>query len=90
MRDIEEFLSQVCYKTFTEFCQRLTRLKSLCNWNIIPFPDRVVLKQMTEPYLLPKFEILVDDCLGSQLTFMAVIYQWTILPTLIIGGLSGT
>ena len=64
MRDIEEPSSQVCYKTFAESCQHLTGLKSLCNWNIITFPDRVVLKQMEEPYLLPKFEILVDDSLG--------------------------
>ncbi len=50
---------QVHYKTFTEFCQRLTKLKSLQNWNIGTFSDRAVLKQVEIPYVLPKFEIVV-------------------------------
>lgn len=55
---------QVHYKTFTEFCQRLTKLKSLQNWNIGTFSDRAVLKQVEIPYVLPKFEIVVDDSLA--------------------------
>ena len=47
-----------------EFCQRLSQLKGLHNWNIRTFTDRVVLQQMVEPFLLPKFEIAVDDSLG--------------------------
>lgn len=55
---------QVHYKTFTEFCQRLTKLKSLQNWNIGTFSNRAVLKQVEIPYVLPKFEIVVDDSLA--------------------------
>ena len=55
---------QVHYKTFTEFCQRLTKLKSFQNWNIGTFPDRAVLKQVEIPYVLPKIEIVVDDSLA--------------------------
>lgn len=64
VKGTEEPSLQFCYRTFTEFCQRLARLKSLSNWHIGTFLARVVLKQMMEPYLLPKFEILVDDSLG--------------------------
>ena len=64
VRNIEEPSVKVCYKTMREFCQRLSQLKSLHNWNIRTFTDRVVLQQMVEPFLLPKFEIAVDDSLG--------------------------
>lgn len=64
VRDPIKTLSpQVHYKTFTEFCQRLTKLKSLQNWNIGTFSDKAVLKQVEIPYVLPKFEIVVDDSL---------------------------
>ena len=63
VRDLIKKL-QVHYKTFTEFCQRLTKLKSLQNWNIGTFSDRAVLKQVEIPYVLPKFEIVVDDSLA--------------------------
>ncbi|RMX56832.1 hypothetical protein pdam_00025512, partial [Pocillopora damicornis] len=66
---------QVHYKTFTEFCQRLTKLKSLQNWNIGTFSDRVVLKQVEIPYVLPKFEIVVDD----RLAFTSGIYPYVVL-----------
>ena len=64
MRNIEEPSVKVCYKTFSEFCQRLSGLKGISNWNFRTFPDKVVLQLMEEPYLLPKFEIAVDDSLG--------------------------
>ena len=39
-------------------------LKSLEEWNIKQSSDRVVLKKVLEPYLLPELEIVVDDSLG--------------------------
>ena len=64
---IKNPLPQVHSKTFKEFCQRLTKLKSLQNWNIGTFSDRAVLKQVESQYALPKFEIVVDDSLPFTL-----------------------
>ena len=64
VRNIEEPSVKVCYKTFSEFCQRLSGLKGISNWNFKTFRDKVVLQLIEEPYLLPKFEIAVDDSLG--------------------------
>ena len=66
VRNIEEPSVKVCYKTFSEFCQRLSGLKGISNWNFRTFTDKVVLQLMEEPYLLPKFEIAVDDSLGFK------------------------
>ena len=54
----------VCYKTFSELCQRTHNLKSLNAWNIKVMSERVVLKKEAEPFLIPKFEIVVDESLG--------------------------
>ena len=54
----------VCYKTFSELCQRTQNLKSLNAWNIKVMSERVVLKKEAEPFLIPKFEIVVDESLG--------------------------
>ena len=64
VRNIEEPSVKVCYKTFSEFCQCLSGLKGISNWNFKTFRDKVVLQLIEEPYLLPKFEIAVDDSLG--------------------------
>ena len=66
VRNIEEPSVKVCYKTFSEFCQRLSGLKGISNWNFRTFTDKVVLQLMEEPYLLPKFEIAVDDSPGFK------------------------
>ena len=54
----------VYYKTFSELCQRTQNLKSLNAWNIKVMSERVVLKKEAEPFLIPKFEIVVDESLG--------------------------
>ena len=54
----------VCYKTFSELCHRTQNLKSLNERNIKVMSDRVVLKKEADPFLIPEFEIVVDESLG--------------------------
>lgn len=56
-----------CYKSFRELCQRAQGLKSLKKWKLKPFPDRLVIKKVVEPFLLPEVEIMIDDSLGYTL-----------------------
>ena len=53
-----------CYKDFTELCKRVNGLKSCNAWNCRVLSERLVLKKMLEPFLLPEMEIVVDDGLG--------------------------
>ena len=55
------------YKSFSEFCQRVQGLKSLKKWKIKTFQDRLVIKKVVEPFLLPEVEIMIDDSLGYTL-----------------------
>lgn len=52
------------YSTFQEFSQRATNLKTICDWMSKFSVDKAVFKKMTEPYMLPQLEIIVDDGLG--------------------------
>ena len=61
---VVEPVSHVCYSSFSSLCDRIKGLKTLGNWNIKFLTDRVELKKFVEPYLLPEFEIIVDDSLG--------------------------
>jgi len=54
----------VCYKTFANLCQRVKGLKCLNKWGVKKLSDRLALKKMVDPYLLPETEIIVDDSLG--------------------------
>ncbi len=65
----------VYYKHFSDFCNRITQLKSLTKWNIEKTNDRVVLKQLNPSLLLAEYEIIVDDSLG----FTIIILGW-LLP----------
>jgi hypothetical protein len=57
-------VNNCCYETFAEFCNRAKCLKSLNEWNYKILADRAVFKKVAEPYMLPEFEIIVDDSLG--------------------------
>ena len=64
-----------CYENFKEVCQRVQGLKSLNDWHIIFQEDRVILKLHQVPYLLPKYEIIVDYSLGYTIS----LFGW-LLP----------
>lgn len=53
-----------CYKTFEEVCQRVKSLQSLKEWQYKRVNGKLVLKKMVDPFLLPEFELIVDDSLG--------------------------
>lgn len=52
------------YKGFSELCQRVKSLKSLGDWSLKIFEDKIVLKKTVHPYVLPRLEIIMDDSLG--------------------------
>ena len=56
----------VWYKNFAETCKRVATLKSLSEWNSKTNSDRIVLKKVVEPCILPEIEIVIDhdDSLG--------------------------
>lgn len=57
-------LPHSCYKGFSELCQRVKSLKSLGDWSLKIFEDKIVLKKTVHPYVLPRLEIIMDDSLG--------------------------
>ena len=57
-------LPDVCDKNFAEMCKRVATLKSLSEWNSKTNSDRIVLKKVVEPCILPEIEIITDDSLG--------------------------
>ncbi|RMX59301.1 hypothetical protein pdam_00011883 [Pocillopora damicornis] len=57
-------LPHSCYKGFSELFQRVKSLKSLGDWSLKIFEDKIVLKKTVHPYVLPRLEIIMDDSLG--------------------------
>ena len=65
VKDVVEIpASTSFYSTFQEFSQQATNLKTICDWMSKFSVDKAVFKKMTEPYMLPQLEIIVDDGLG--------------------------
>lgn len=65
VKDVVEIpASASFYSTFQEFSQRAKNLKKICDWMSKFSVDKAVFKKMTEPYMLPQLEIIVDDGLG--------------------------
>lgn len=65
VKDVVEIpASTSFYSTFQEFSQRAKNLKTIGDWMSKFSVDKAVFKKMTEPYMLPQLEIIVDDGLG--------------------------
>lgn len=65
MKDVVEIpASTSFYSTLQEFSQRAKNLKTISDWMSKFSVDKAVFKKMTEPYMLPQLEIIVDDGLG--------------------------
>lgn len=56
--------SKSCYKSFAEFCCRASVVKTLSSWECRTLTGKFVMKKMSEPFLIPEKEIIVDDGLG--------------------------
>jgi hypothetical protein len=65
------------YQSFEELCLRIPILKSLNKWTINVVHDRLFLKLIDSNFLLPKYEIQIDDSLG----FIIKIFDWFIPET---------
>ncbi|XP_028408225.1 uncharacterized protein LOC114530809 [Dendronephthya gigantea] len=57
-------------------CKHVSKLKELRDWNVATLDDRITMQKMHSPYLLPEYEIVVDDSLGFTLS---VLFHW-LLP----------
>ena len=59
-----ESRGEAIYKNFLDLCRQITRLKSLKEWDVKALDDRVILKKVQDEFLIPVFEIIIDDSLG--------------------------
>ena len=65
------------YHSFKEFCDRVSKLKTLHDWNVILLLDRILIQFLTKTIALVQFEIIVDDSLG----FTVSLYGWFLPET---------
>ena len=84
----ETSLPHSCYKGFSELCQRVKSLKSLGDWSLKIFDNRILLKKMLDQYVLPHLEIVIDESLGFTVkgfgSYPILSYPKIILCTCII------
>ena len=52
------------YKTFEELCVRVKSLKTLSTWKLEQLNDRMLIKRLSDSFLLPELELIIDDSLG--------------------------
>ena len=65
------------YHSLKEFCDRVSKLKSLDDWNVTLLFDRTLIQFFTKPITLPQFEIIAHDSLG----FTVSLYGWLLPET---------
>ena len=64
------------YKSFNEFANRVRKLKlKTSGWHVEELPNKVTFKLIEKPYLVPKFEVVVDE----TLSYTCAAYGW-LLP----------
>ena len=71
----------MCCQNFAETCKRVATLKSLPEWNSKTNSDRIVLKKVVEPCVLPEIEIVIMTVWASLLECLVVLCQRIILFT---------
>ena len=53
------------FHSLAEVQKQVLKLKELKrNWNVVTLDDRITMQKMKLPYLLPEYEIVIDDSLG--------------------------
>ena len=68
VKDYEEVtIKRRVYKSFEELCKRVLCLKSLADWNVKVLEDRLIMKKVKDSFLLPEFELEIDDSLGHTI-----------------------
>ena len=65
------------YHSFKEFCDRVSELKTLDDWNVTLLFDKISIQLFTKPIALSQFEIIFDDGLG----FAVSLYGWFLPET---------
>ena len=74
VKETEPLIPKKWCKSFTELCSKTATLK-LTNWEVKQCETSICFKQFEEPYMVPKYQIVVDD----SLAFTCYIYGW-LLP----------
>ena len=65
VRDREDNkINKRIYKNFEELCVRVKSLKTLFTWKLEQLNDRMLIKRLSDSFLLPEFELVIDDSLG--------------------------
>ena len=67
---------QDCYKSKTEFIQRIQKLKLNCNWTVKNCSNLCIIKDSLE-HAVPQIEIKVDE----NLNYLIFVYNWLIPKT---------
>ena len=70
----ENCSEKIYYRGLADFSNRVSKLK-LSEWDIIYESSKVVFRKIIKPYVLPQYEVVIDDGLGFSIT----IFGW-LLP----------
>ena len=65
-----------CYKSFSDFQNRVSKLKLAEIWQIFHTQGTTSLQKFREPYAIPFYEVIVDD----NLMYNCIVLGW-VLPT---------
>ena len=64
VRDHEDKTNKRIYESFEELCVRVKSLKTLSTWKLEQLNDRMLIKRLSDSFLLPELELIIDDSLG--------------------------
>ena len=65
--------TDIVYKHFTDFVKKVQKMK-LHKWEVKFDDTKVTLKHFIEPYIIPKYEPIIDD----SLAFTCVVFGWIV------------
>ena len=74
------------YHSFKEFFGRVSKLKTLDDWNFTLLFDRILIQFFTKPITLPQLEIIVDDSLAFLFPYTVGFFLKLICCIIIIEG----
>ncbi|XP_065645886.1 uncharacterized protein LOC136076375 [Hydra vulgaris] len=73
-RASDKILNSKCFKSFLEFKNRANKLKLTDNWMVTHHEKTTSFKKFTKPFLVPTYEIIVDE----SLVYSCVVLGWVL------------
>ena len=64
VRDHADKTNKRIYKSFEELCVRVKSLKTLSTWKLEQLNNRMLIKSLSDSFLLPEPELIINDSLG--------------------------